>query len=245
MSSTDHDSWTSLARMLAVAVAAVAFSYGGWALKQLGAETPTDATRAATPVADGLSAPDALTLVGPRNFLTGFSAVNADNTVNIVVEIPTGTNEKWEVTRDGSRLAWELKNGKPRIVKYLGYPGNYGMVPRTKGGDGDSLDLIALGPALPRGTVTAVKLIGVLKYREDDEKTGPEDDKLIALLPSSPMYESVDTLTDLDARFPGVSRILETWFSNYKGPGKMFFQGFGDRPEAKRILAEAMGAFKE
>ena len=46
---------------------------------------------------------------------------------------------------------------KPREVKYLGYPGNYGMIPRTLlpkelGGDGDPLDVIVLGPAVERGS---------------------------------------------------------------------------------------------
>ena len=59
-------------------------------------------------------------------------------------------------------MIWEFKDGKPRIVKYLGYPGNYGMVPKTLlpenlGGDGDPLDVIVLGPQVERGSVIKCK----------------------------------------------------------------------------------------
>lgn len=41
-------------------------------------------------------------------------------------------------------MKWEFKKGKPRVVSYLGYPGNYGMIPKTllskeSAGDGDPL----------------------------------------------------------------------------------------------------------
>ncbi|MCA9215002.1 MAG: ADP-ribosylglycohydrolase family protein, partial [Planctomycetales bacterium] len=45
--------------------------------------------------------------------------------VNIVVEIPAGTNAKWEVDKQTGRLEWDIRDGKPRVVKYLPYPGNY------------------------------------------------------------------------------------------------------------------------
>ena len=76
-----------------------------------------------------------------------------------IVEIPAGACEKWEVKLDGV-MRWDMKDGKPRHVKYLGYPCNYGMVPRTMlgkelGGDGDPLDVLMLGPAVPRGVPRA------------------------------------------------------------------------------------------
>jgi len=48
-------------------------------------------------------------------------------------------------------MKWAFEDGKPRVIKYLAYPGNYGMIPRTLlpkelGGDGDPLDIIMLGP---------------------------------------------------------------------------------------------------
>ena len=93
-------------------------------------------------IAPGLRAVDEYTIIGPKNFLSDYSPKNSDGTINVVVEIPTGTIAKWEVTKPEGKLEWEFKEGKPRIVKYLGYPGNYGMIPRSilpkeLGGDGD------------------------------------------------------------------------------------------------------------
>ncbi len=194
--------------------------------------------------APGLKAVDHYTLVGSKHLLTGYEALNTDGDINVVVEIPTGTTAKWQVTPDDGALKWEFKNGKPRIVKYLGYPGNYGMIPRTLlpeelGGDGDPLDVIVLGPAVHRGSVVKAKLLGVLKYLD----AGEQDDKLFAVLFDTPLYEA-NSLKELDEKFPGVTSIIEIWFSHYKGPGIMEFKGYGDKKEAREILNAAIKAFK-
>lgn len=158
--------------------------------------------------------------------------------MHAVVEIPTGNNEKWEIGKDGV-MAWGLKNGKPRIVEFLGYPGNYGMIPRTVGGDGDSLDILILGPAVPRGTWLDVKVIGALKLLDKDEV----DDKLIAVVPSS-YFGSCNSIADLNRKFPGTTTIIETWFSSYKGPGKMKSLSLAETAEAKAILEKATASYK-
>ena len=190
-----------------------------------------------------LKSPDQFTLIGPRSFLTDYPAVNSDDSVNAVVEIPTGTNGKWEVSKSDGSLRWEFKNGSPRVVKYLGYPGNYGMIPQTflpeeHGGDGDPLDILVIGQAVPRGSIVRVKLIGMLKLVDDGEL----DYKLIAILKGSPM-DSVNEIDELDKRFPGVTSIIQTWFTNYKGSGKLVSNGYADAKEARRVLSIARRAY--
>lgn len=179
------------------------------------------------------------------NLIQGFVPVNPDRTVNMVVEIPAGTNEKWEVDKADGRLKPEFKNGQPRIIRYLGYPANYGMIPRTilpkdLGGDGDPLDIIAAGKPLDRGRVVRVKLIGVLRFLDRGEK----DDKLIAVVPGTAL-DQVDTIEQMEQRFPGIIPIIRTWFLNYKGPGKMVFQGAGSVKEAQTILDAAVRNFRK
>jgi inorganic pyrophosphatase len=185
---------------------------------------------------------DCYAIKSRHDFYRDFAAVNRDGTLNAVVEIPAGTNAKWETDPATGRLAWEFKNGAPRVIKYLGYVGNYGMVPRTVGGDGDPLDVLVIGGPLLRGSVTRAKLIGALKVLDG----GDPDDKLIAVLPGSPLYdESINTLSELDVKFPGVTEIIKTWFLNYKGPGEMtpIGDGFADASEARTILEAAIAEF--
>ena len=82
----------------------------------------------------------------------------------VLVEIPAGTRQKWEVNHKNGSLEWEFKNGKPRKVKFLGYPGNYGIIPQTLTGDGDALDIIVLSGSANRGDILEVKVIGMLKF---------------------------------------------------------------------------------
>ena len=201
---------------------------------------------AALPLLGRSAAPpqaDEYTIVGEKNYLTGYAPENPDGTINVVVEIPPGTCAKWEVDKSDGSLRWEFRNGQPRVVKYLGYPGNYGMVPRTLlpkelGGDGDPLDVIVLGPAVGRGEVISARLVGVLRLLDG----GEQDDKLLAIPEDSPLA-SVDGLAALTEDYHGVTTIVETWFANYKGPGEMESKGFADAQVARDILRASIDAY--
>lgn len=82
------------------------------------------------------------------------------------------------------------------------------------------------------------KLIGVLRLLDDGEK----DDKLIAVPLDSPFNEA-DNLIELNQKFPGIINIIEIWFLNYKGKGRVESKGFSDVDEARRILDAAIDAF--
>ena len=130
---------------------------------------------------------DVSVLKGERHYLTGYDPINKDGTVNVVIEIPAGTTAKYETNKDTGMIELEQKNGAPRFVQYLGYPVNYGAIPRSvllksKGGDGDSVDVLVLGPAVPRGSVVRGRAIGVLALID----TGELDDKLVVVMENSP-----------------------------------------------------------
>jgi inorganic pyrophosphatase len=202
---------------------------------------------------------DQWTLKGHRNFLSGYPTMNADGTYNVAVEIPTGTSEKWETctssslkdpvafprcneAKPGRIMVQEVKNGARRIVSYLGYPGNYGSLPRTQGADGDPLDIIAVGPAIERGSVVPVKVVGVIRCNDD----GDQDDKVIALTQASPLFAGVNTLADLNKLAVNGAEILRLWFDSYKGlfpKSKMQCKTIDDEVVAKKLIADAQAAF--
>jgi len=195
------------------------------------------------PIAEGTTLLDAETLVGEKNFLTGYRPKNPDGTVNAVVEIPAGYVSKWEVTDDDGNMHWDIEDGKPRMVAYLGYPVNYGMVPQTvlseaMGGDGDPLDVLVLGEAIPRGTVLPVRVIAIVKLTDGGER----DDKLVAVREGT-AFSDLSDLGELEAQFGGVTGIVETWFMNYKGPGVFETQGWGGAGEAMATLDQAIEAY--
>jgi len=192
----------------------------------------------------GLVTPLVSVVKGEKNFKTGYDPINVDGTINAIIEIPAGTTAKYE-TLDNGTMELEQKDGAPRFVKYLGYPANYGLVPRSvllksKGGDGDPLDVIVLGPALPTGTIVKCRPIGVLTLVDNGEL----DDKII-LAPVNSVFGSIKGIEELDKKFPGVTGILQTWFTSYKGYGKdgklqLSSKGFKSRSAAIKVIGDAI-----
>ncbi len=186
---------------------------------------------------------DTYSVQADRDYLSAIPSKNSNGTINAVVEIPTGTNEKWEISKtDGSVVNWEFKNAQPRIVHYLAYPGNYGAIPGTSlpkelGGDGDPLDVLVLGPAIARGSVAQVRVIGGFKMLDD----GEQDDKLIAVpVVEQSSFKDIHSMEELQKAYPGITDIIQIWFANYKGKNnKMVIQGMMESKEANAVLDAA------
>ena len=77
-----------------------------------------------------------------QNLISDIKIYNEDKTINAVIEIPAGTLEKWEISKDGKKIEQEIHTSQMRKINYLAYPFNYGFVPQTvipveEGGDGE------------------------------------------------------------------------------------------------------------
>ncbi len=95
--------------------------------------------------------------------------VNADDTINVAIEIPMGTRNKIEVDSDG--VKWV-----DRVVM-TPYPVNYGYLPNTLGEDGDPLDVVLYSEdPMPTGTFVRSTVIGYLEVYDN----GVADHKVIA-----------------------------------------------------------------
>jgi inorganic pyrophosphatase len=57
-------------------------------------------------------------LIGSKSFLDGIEPINIDGTINVVVEIPAGTIEKWEVSKSDGSIIWDFLDGNPRSINY-------------------------------------------------------------------------------------------------------------------------------
>ena len=123
-----------------------------------------------------------------------------DGSINVVVEIPPGENDKWEVSKIDGSLRWERNTIHNRVIKYLPYISNYGFIPQTLqpedlGGDGDPVDVILLGKKYERGSVVRSKVLGIMIMTD----AGKIDNKIVAIPHDSKIffYENINSLEDL------------------------------------------------
>ncbi len=139
--------------------------------------------------------------------------------LNVVVEIPAGTNHKIEYHPGSGYVNDTLAEGGTRVVQFLPYPGNYGFVPSTlmdkgRGGDGDALDVLVIGESVPTGTLLRVMPIAALMLRD----RGEIDTKIIAVpADTSARTLQVDNFLEFSLGNDAAKRIIEAWFLNYKG----------------------------
>jgi inorganic pyrophosphatase len=143
---------------------------------------------------------------------------NEDGSINVVIEIPAGTIEKWEVDKKDLRIKQEIKDGKFRVIDYLAYPFNYGFIPKTilpvnKGGDGDHLDVVVIGPSVKRGSVIKVKPIGTIILLD----SGEIDSKIIALSLNDTNLSKMNSIQQLKEKYTGIMEIIKIWLQNYNG----------------------------
>lgn len=151
------------------------------------------------------------------NFIDDISFINQDGTINAVVEIEAGSIEKWEVNKKGNELIHTLEDNQKRLIDYLPYPYNYGFIPQTlmplnEGGDGDPLDIIIIGPAIKKGSIIKVKVIGTMIMRDNTEL----DSKVIALAINNLKLSESNSIKDLEENYVGLMDIIKIWTINYK-----------------------------
>ncbi|MBF9000270.1 MULTISPECIES: inorganic diphosphatase [Vibrio] len=153
--------------------------------------------------------------------------------VNVVVEIPTGSNHKIEWNRE--LAVFELDRVEPQI---FAKPTNYGFIPQTLDEDGDELDaLIITSEPLTTGIFLKAKVIGVMKFVDD----GEVDDKVV-VVPADDRSNgnAINSLEDLPAQ---LIKQIEFHFNHYKDlkkAGTTTVESWGDIAEAKEVIAESI-----
>jgi inorganic pyrophosphatase len=150
--------------------------------------------------------------------------------IEVVVEIPKGTRNKYESDDTGAIWLDRL------LFTATRYPEDYGYVPKTLAEDGDALDALVVleEPTFP-GCHIHARPVGVFQMR--DEK-GP-DNKLLCVPDSDPRWAGVKELSDMPqyelreiAHFFGIYKDLE--------PGKATDTlGWDGRAAAEAIIEEA------
>ncbi len=162
----------------------------------------------------------------------------AGGIINVVVEIPTGSNHKVEWNR---KLAcFQLDRVEPAI---FAKPCNYGFIPQTLDEDGDELDaLIITDEPLTTGIFLEAKVIGVMKFVDD----GEVDDKVV-VVPADNRNNgnAINSLDDLPAQ---LIKQIEFHFNHYKDlkkAGTTVVEAWEDAESAKKVINEAIQRWKD
>ncbi len=168
-----------------------------------------------------------------------YPTMSEDGFFQAVVEIPAGTNTKYEFNPESISYEIDQRDGKDRIIQYLPYFGNYGFVPstlsdKTKGGDGDPLDIIVLCESLPQGTVIPVIPLGTVQLLDQ----GETDYKIIAVPADENLnLLKIKTFQELKTKFPTIIQIIEIWLTNYD-TDHLQIQGWLNEKESENYIKE-------
>ncbi len=131
--------------------------------------------------------------------------------VEVVIEIPKGQRNKYEMDHETGRIRLDRM-----LFTATRYPADYGFIEETLGGDGDPLDALVLleEPTFPGCLITA-RVIGMFLMR--DEK-GP-DEKILCVPARDPRAAHLRDIEDV----PEFDRLeIQHFFEVYKDlePGK-------------------------
>ena len=152
--------------------------------------------------------------------------------INVVIEIPAGSNNKIEWRRDLKVMS--LDRVEPKV---FAKPTNYGFIPQTLDEDGDELDaLVITSDPLPTGVFLKARVLGVLKFVDG----GEVDDKII-VVPEDDRESGncIQTIDDVPAQ---LRKQIEFHFNHYKDlkkPGTTEVEGIEGYDAAVETIREA------
>ena len=158
------------------------------------------------------------------------SASNGEAPIEVTVEIPSGSRNKYEYDHQRHRFVLDRV-----LFSSVHYPCDYGFLEGSLADDGDPLDVLVLisEPTFP-GCVVRARPVGVLDMTDDKG----HDYKILAVAHDDPRHEQVADLTDVS---PHLLREIENFFSIYKElEGRdTEVRGWLDVSEARRIIDAA------
>ena len=158
--------------------------------------------------------------------------------VNVVVEIPKGSNIKYELEKEMGILRMDRV-----LFPSMIYPGNYGFIPQTLSGDGDAEDVLILGElSIVPIAIVNTRPIGILIT--EDEKG--EDSKIITVL-SPKVDPTASGINDMEEIDPNIRSRIEHFFLHHKDLEKGKYVkiiGWRNRANAYDMITESMNRYK-
>jgi inorganic pyrophosphatase len=180
--------------------------------------------------------------VSVRNDLTFINSVkigkDPPENVNVIIEIPKGSNIKYEIDIESGLLLVDRK-----LPTSMVYPFNYGFIPMTRESNGDPVDVFILGddPLLPMSIILAHPL-GILLTEDQDG----QDSKIVAA-PAKKVDDTYSALTDLTSISIPIRNKLEHFIQHHKDleEGKFVnIIGWENKNVAEKMIIEAIKSYR-
>jgi inorganic pyrophosphatase len=156
--------------------------------------------------------------------------------VDVVIETPKGSAQKYDYVPNTPffKLSKILPSG-------MVFPYDFGFIPKTKGEDGDPLDVIVISEfnSFP-GIIIKCRIIGGIKAEQSEEKNSKKmirNDRFLAIPKCSSIFQDVEKMDDLPKQ---IINELEEFFVDYnKLEGKKFkaLEKISIK-EAERLISE-------
>jgi inorganic pyrophosphatase len=156
--------------------------------------------------------------------------------VNIVVEIPRGSRNKYELDKDSGLMRLDRV-----LYSAVHYPGDYGFIPQTLAEDNDPCDgLVLVKEPTFSGCLIEVRPLGMLQMTDH----GEADNKILCVPIRDPNQEEYFDIADLPGHF---LKEIEHFFQIYKDlEGKeVKVLGWAQSVEAGREIMLSIERYKQ
>ena len=158
--------------------------------------------------------------------------------MNVIIEIPRGSNNKYEIDKDTGLIKLDRAN-----YSTAAYPFDYGFVPQTLWHDGDALDVVLLTtyPLFPGVLVTA-RPVAVMEMID----SGESDYKIIAVPTEDKRWDDVQDLGDINQH---TIKEIQHFFETYKAlkgkPAPVEVGAVKGKDAAEAAFTESLELYKQ
>ena len=157
---------------------------------------------------------------------------------NVIIEIPKGSNNKYEIDKETGLIALDRAN-----YSSAPYPVDYGFAPQTLWEDGDALDVIVLTTwPLNVGIVARVRPVAVMEMIDG----GESDFKVIAVPRDDKRWDETQDIDDLNAhQLAEIQLFFETYKALNGKNTEVVIHGFKGKADAQAAVVKSIQLYKE
>lgn len=163
---------------------------------------------------------------------------DAPNEINVIIEIPRGSANKYEVDKETGMIKLDRANYSSAT-----FPFDYGFAPQTLWDDGDPLDVIVLSTfPLHPGILVAVRPVAVI----DMVDSGESDYKVIAVPVEDKRWDDVQDLNDLNKHnLKEFQHFFETYKALKGKPAPVEIKGIYDKAAAQEAVKKSIDLYQQ